>query len=210
MKNVVILVILVVLGYFGYNAFNNSETVNQAAVNSQRAGQEGLEDLTGDLPVTQQGALVDFNAKIQANINDAKDAVAAAGVSANDFIEEGITDLVDSDVETKAEVTPSNGPGKYLAYEDVSLASLEGDIVLDFYASWCPSCRKLESDINNSLSDIPADLNIIVVNYDKETALKTKYGVTKQHTLVQVDQQGNLIKKWSGGSTLESIVANVE
>lgn len=210
MKNVVILVILVALGYFGYNAFNNSETVNQAAVNSQRAGQEGLEDLAGDLPVTQQGALVDFNAKIQANINDAKDAVAAAGVSANDFIEEGITDLVDSDVETKAEVTPSNSPGKYLAYEDVSLASLEGDIVLDFYASWCPSCRKLESDINNSLSDIPADLNIIVVNYDKETALKTKYGVTKQHTLVQVDQQGNLIKKWSGGSTLESIVANVE
>ena len=77
-------------------------------------------------------------------------------------------------------------------------------------SSWCPSCRKLEKDINASLSDIPADVTILKVNYDSEKELKTKYAVTQQHTLVQVDQSGNIINKWSGGNTLESIIGKIK
>lgn len=210
MKNLVILIILVGLGYFAYNAFNNSETVNQATVNSQVAQQEGLEDLADDIPAGQQGALIDINNQIKGAIDNAKDAVEKTQDRVNNAIEEGVTDLADTDVEVESETQASATPGKYLAYEDINLASLEGDIVLDFYASWCPSCRKLKKDIESSLGEIPSDLNLVVVNYDAETSLKNKYGVTRQHTMVQVDSQGNLIKKWSGGSTLESIVAQVQ
>lgn len=209
MKNLVILIILVGLGYFAYTAFNNSETVNQATINSQVAEQEGLEDLADDIPTGQQGALVDINNQIKGAIDSAKDAVEKTQDRVNGAIEEGITDLADTDVEVESEAEVSATPGKYLAYEDVNLASLEGDIVLDFYASWCPSCRKLEKDVKESLNDIPSDLTLIKVNYDKETSLKNKYGVTKQHTFVQVDNQGNLIKKWSGGNTLEAVVSNI-
>ncbi len=101
--------------------------------------------------------------------------------------------------------------GSYEAYAPEKLARAEqGDVVLFFHASWCPSCRGLNTDIEASRSDIPDGLTILKLDYDKETALKKKYGVTYQHTLVQVDKDGNLIKKWSGGGTLETIVSQVK
>lgn len=101
--------------------------------------------------------------------------------------------------------------GAYLPYEasKVAMAS-EGDVVLFFRASWCPSCRALDSDIKANLGAIPAEVTILDVDYDAQTALKQKYGVTTQHTLVQVAADGTLIKKWSGGSTLASVVGQVE
>ncbi len=101
--------------------------------------------------------------------------------------------------------------GVYLPYEanKIAMAS-EGDVVLFFRASWCPSCKALDSDIKANLDAIPAGVTILDVNYDTETALKQKYGVTTQHTLVQVAADGTLIAKWSGGSTLESIVSQIQ
>jgi thiol-disulfide isomerase/thioredoxin len=102
--------------------------------------------------------------------------------------------------------------GVYEAYapEKVMLASATHDVVLFFKASWCPSCRAVDGDIKTNLSKIPGSLAILDVNYDNSTALKQKYGVTYQHTFVQVDKDGNLIKKWSGSGTLSALVAEVK
>ena len=101
--------------------------------------------------------------------------------------------------------------GSYEAYAPEKLANATaGDVVLFFRASWCPSCRTLDTDIKANAGSIPSGLTILDVNYDDSTALKQKYGVTSQHTLVQVDATGNMITKWSGGSTLASIVAKVQ
>lgn len=101
--------------------------------------------------------------------------------------------------------------GSYEAYapEKLSLAT-SGDIVLFFRASWCPTCRAADADIRAHADDIPSTLTILDVNYDTATTLKQKYGVTYQHTFVQVDAQGNLIKKWSSSPTLAAIVAEVK
>jgi len=100
--------------------------------------------------------------------------------------------------------------GSYEAYAAEKIARAEtGDVVLFFHAAWCPSCRGLNSDIEANMSAIPEGLNILKLNYDTETELKKKYGVTTQHTLVQVDKDGNLIKKWSGGSSLASVISQV-
>ena len=88
--------------------------------------------------------------------------------------------------------------------------TVSGDVVLFFKASWCPSCRAVDADIKNNMANIPADLTILEVDYDKYTDLKKKYGVTTQHTFVQVDKDGNMIKKWSGGNTLNSVVSEVK
>lgn len=101
--------------------------------------------------------------------------------------------------------------GSYEAYSADKIARAEnGDVVLFFHASWCPSCRGLNSNIEANREDIPSNLTILKTDYDTNTALKQKYGVTTQHTLVQVDKDGNLIKKWSGGGTLTSIVSQVK
>ena len=115
------------------------------------------------------------------------------------------------DMEEKESVPAATREGSYEAYAPEKLALADsGDVVLFFRAVWCPTCRALDADIRNNLSAIPDGLTILDVNYDTETALKQKYGVTYQHTLVQVDSQGNLLKKWSGSPTLSTLVSQVQ
>ncbi len=84
--------------------------------------------------------------------------------------------------------------------------------VLFFAASWCPSCRSADKDITENIKLIPADTVIFKTDYDTETALKTKYLVTRQHTFVWVDAKGAVIKKWSGGgaSDIAKAVSSVK
>lgn len=101
--------------------------------------------------------------------------------------------------------------GSYEAYSPEKIARAEtGNVVLFFHASWCPSCKALSSDIEKNVSAIPASVTVLKADYDKETELKKKYGVTTQHTLVQVDKDGNLIKKWSGGSKLSNLLEEIQ
>lgn len=97
--------------------------------------------------------------------------------------------------------------GTYEAYspEKIDLAK-ENNVVLFFHAAWCPTCRVLENNLNKTLDDIPSSLNILQVNYDNANDLRKKYSITYQHTLVQVDEKGNQITKWTGGSDLQSIL----
>lgn len=99
--------------------------------------------------------------------------------------------------------------GSYEAYRPEKLAMANsGDVVLFFHASWCPTCRALDASLN--AGDIPDGLTILKVDYDTETELKQKYGVRTQHTLVQVDADGNMITSWLGGSTAADIAAKVK
>ncbi len=101
--------------------------------------------------------------------------------------------------------------GSYEVYAPEKLVKANvGNVVLFFRASWCPTCKMVDADIRARLGSIPADLTILDVNYDDSTALKQKYGVTYQHTFVQVRADGSLIKKWSGSPTLAALVAEVQ
>ncbi len=100
--------------------------------------------------------------------------------------------------------------GTYESYASEKIAkATTGKVVLFFHASWCPSCKVLTSDIELHLGAIPENLTILDVDYDNSIALKKQYGVTFQHTFVQVDAGGKLIKKWSGSPTLAALVAEV-
>ena len=102
--------------------------------------------------------------------------------------------------------------GSYEAYsgDKVMMASATHDVVLFFRASWCPTCIAVDKDIKANLGKIPSSLTILDVDYDNSKDLKQKYGVTYQHTFVQVDKDGNMIKKWSGSPTLSALVSEVK
>lgn len=105
----------------------------------------------------------------------------------------------------------SENAGFYGAYSPDKLALAEtGKVVLFFRASWCPTCRALDKDIRANLENIPKDVVILDVDYDNSTALKQKYGVTYQHTLVQVDVSGNQIAKWTGSPTLSDLLLAIK
>jgi thiol-disulfide isomerase/thioredoxin len=101
--------------------------------------------------------------------------------------------------------------GSYELYDASKLAmAKDGKVVLFFKASWCPTCRAIDADIKANLGAIPGGVTILEVDYDKSSDLKQKYGVTMQHTLVQVDASGNLIAKWSGGNTLAAVTEKIK
>lgn len=112
----------------------------------------------------------------------------------------------------KTDAAMMKGSGTYEPYAPSKLAMATGEhkVVLFFHASWCPTCRALDADIKAHLESIPSSLTILDVDYDTSNELKRKYGVTMQHTLVEVDAQGNLIKKWVGSPSLTALVAEVK
>ena len=86
----------------------------------------------------------------------------------------------------------------------------EKPTVLSFNASWCPSCKGAVRDFEANEVEI-RDYYLVYVDYDSSDDLQEKYGVTYQHTFVQISPEGEAIAKWNGGGTdelLNKIVKN--
>lgn len=90
--------------------------------------------------------------------------------------------------------------------------ALAGDktVIYFFAAGWCPNCKAAYANIKKEYKTIPSDTVIIVVNYDTESSLKGKYGVSYQHTYVTIDSSGSKKKIWSGSTTVEDILAKAK
>jgi thiol-disulfide isomerase/thioredoxin len=111
--------------------------------------------------------------------------------------------------EGAAGVVGAGGIYEPYAPEKLVLAE-QGKVVLFFRASWCPTCRGVDADIRANLGKIPEGVAILDINYDTATELKQKYGITYQHTFVQVDAKGYQITKWTGSQTLAALLAQVK
>ncbi len=105
---------------------------------------------------------------------------------------------------------------KYTSFStEVFTDSATNRRVLFFYANWCPTCKPADASFSENVAKIPADVTLFRVNYnDTETDqgekdLARKYGVTYQHTFVQIDAKGNEVAKWNGGK-IEELLANLK
>ncbi len=105
---------------------------------------------------------------------------------------------------------------RYMPYSESAFsASSDKRRVLFFYASWCPTCRPADAEFSEKVSQIPEDVQLIRVNYndpdtdEDEKALAEKYGITYQHTYVQIDSLGKQVAKWNGGA-LNELLANIK
>lgn len=154
-------------------------------------------------------AFSDKSDKEEESMNESN-SMEQAEVMSNDTSMNQENEMMDEGME-EAGPGMMQSAGTYEVYsaEKIAMADTK-DVVLFFRADWCPTCRALDKDIKESLSDIPEGLVILDVNYDNEKELKQKYGVTYQHTFVQVDAEGNMIAKWSGSPTLEALVKEVK
>lgn len=74
-----------------------------------------------------------------------------------------------------------------------------GKTVVFFFASWCPNCRATVTELNARWAEVDPDITLVIADYDKEKALKSKYGVTYQDTFVLLDAKGNAAKAWNSG-----------
>ena len=98
--------------------------------------------------------------------------------------------------------------GAYLSraeYTEQAAARTGTKVVYFFHAPWCPTCRATEDAI--ARDGIPAGLTLVKVDFDTENDLRKKYGVTTQHTFVQVDASGAELAKWTGSKGGAEILA---
>lgn len=90
-----------------------------------------------------------------------------------------------------------DAPGSYRDYSQDLVADPAYDTtILFFHASWCPECRAFDESIRSG--SIPGGVQILKVDYDSETDLKQRYGVTIQSTFVKVGPDGEEISSWVG------------
>jgi hypothetical protein len=94
-------------------------------------------------------------------------------------------------------------------YESDKDSYSENTNVLFFHASWCSICQGIEKEINEDPSRIPQGTTFIKTDFDSQTELRKKYGVTTQYTFVQIDNDGNQIAKWSA-TNLNKAIAGID
>lgn len=122
-------------------------------------------------------------------------------------------------MEKTSESSPTNDEAAVMKNPDsyVTLTSFNADPgaysdvkkVYFFHAPWCPICQGIDKEISADQSRIPTGTTFIKTDYDSNTSLRQKFGVTYQYTFVQVDNDGNLIKKWSA-TNLDKAVAGIQ
>jgi thiol-disulfide isomerase/thioredoxin len=106
----------------------------------------------------------------------------------------------------------SESAGNYITfgtYETSSADFSDTNVVLFFNAAWCSTCKVARDNFEASVDQIPVDLTIVVVDFDTAIDLRKLYGVTVQHTFVQIDASGKAIGKWSGSTSINEIVEQV-
>jgi thiol-disulfide isomerase/thioredoxin len=105
--------------------------------------------------------------------------------------------------------TTTEAAGDYIPYESFVTSGdkySDSKVVLFFNAVWCSTCQQARENIEASLGEIPENLAIVVVDFDSSIDLRKKYGVTVQHTFIEIDSAGEPLGKWSGSVTVDQIV----
>jgi thiol-disulfide isomerase/thioredoxin len=138
----------------------------------------------------------------------------SGGVFAQDMKEPDMSTgsgaMMKADPKMKSNPRFAPSTGKKVIFTTLEAArkiAAKGPTVLFFAADWCPDCQAALKDINASGSRLK-DVTVVVADYDKVPELKTRYGVTVQHTFVQIDTAGNKLAAWNGGG-VDGILSHV-
>lgn len=90
----------------------------------------------------------------------------------------------------------------YFTYSDEKLQELLNNgkqVVLYFHAPWCTSCSSFDDELKKIENALPEKTAVLQINYDTNRQLRQQYQVVYQHTLVLLDNQGNIKESWIGG-----------
>ncbi|MBI2337568.1 thioredoxin family protein [Candidatus Daviesbacteria bacterium] len=91
----------------------------------------------------------------------------------------------------------------YIDYSEQNQLNAQkiGRPVLFFAATlWCQTCTQLDKEIKERAGSLPSDVTILKVDYDNDREMKRTWGVTTQHTLIQLNSNGSEVNRWIGGN----------
>ncbi len=85
---------------------------------------------------------------------------------------------------------------KHLKEEDFNEEVKTGDVLVDFYATWCGPCKMLEPVIEE-FAEARGKVKVIEVDIDEHEDLAREHGIMAVPTLL-VYRDGKLVNKQSG------------
>lgn len=77
-------------------------------------------------------------------------------------------------------------------------------VALHFHADWCPTCRAQDKTLQSLKAEKGLDLTVLTVSYDTETALKKRFQVRMQSTMV-VLKGGKEVARLAGDTSADGI-----
>lgn len=88
------------------------------------------------------------------------------------------------------------------AFEELNMDNFESkikdkNVIVDFYAPWCPPCKIIESSLDSYSTTKAKNIEIYKVNIDDQLPLAKKYGVTKLPTVIYF-KNGKVVKDYVG------------
>ncbi|MDO5729973.1 MAG: thioredoxin domain-containing protein [Actinomycetaceae bacterium] len=95
------------------------------------------------------------------------------------------------------------GTPRYITYDTFSAdpqAYTGTKHVLFFTADWCAECLATDVAYRKDPSLIPDDVTLIRTDFDLYENIRQLYEVTIQHTFVQIDGSGTMIKRWAASN----------
>ncbi len=102
--------------------------------------------------------------------------------------------MISSDAATKVADTTTKGAfGQAETPNNFDDQIKSGYVILDFYADWCPPCRKLKPVFEQVATEFPT-IRFIKINFDNYNDLINKFGVRSIPTLI-VLKDGKEVKR---------------
>lgn len=182
--------------YFTNNAPDSADSAmnaeNMADDTMDTAGEEMMDD-----PMAADPAMDDAD-------------MAESGMAEDDMDDSAMADDPMAE-DSRADSDEMMASEAYIPYSAAAAtqAAQDGTAVIFFAADWCPTCQAADTAFSQQTDQIPAGVTVLKADYDTEDELKTQYGVTSQHTFVQIDENGEMVTTWSGGDISE-LTANIQ
>lgn len=98
--------------------------------------------------------------------------------------------------------------------EDAQKVAIATDklILIDFYASWCGPCKKMDREAfsDPEIARIMDNFVLLRVDFDRERSMRNKYGVNSIPYVFVTDGHGEVLNKQLGYSDKESFKRMIE
>ncbi len=82
-------------------------------------------------------------------------------------------------------------------------------VLVDFWAEWCPPCKKLGPTLEQVAEELDGRLKIVKVNTQEAVALTTQYGIMNIPTMI-IFKNGEEVTRLIGNKPLQKLIEEIE
>ena len=80
---------------------------------------------------------------------------------------------------------------------ETSVLNADTPVLVDFWAEWCPPCKRIAPELDGLAADMEGKLKVVKVDVDSDSDLAANYGVTSIPALL-LFKGGKLVEQFAG------------